>query len=48
MTNKSTNPLIQNNFALKKLEVGLAMPTAQRRGRGKVAREGDERSSAAR
>ena len=23
MTNKSTNPLIQNNFALKKLEVGL-------------------------
>ena len=24
MTNKSTNPLIQNNFVLKKLEVGLA------------------------
>ena len=23
VTNKSTNPLIQNNFALKKLEVGL-------------------------
>ena len=23
MTNKSTNPLIQNNFVLKKLEVGL-------------------------
>ena len=27
MTNKSANPLIQNNFALKKLEVGLT--TAQ-------------------
>jgi hypothetical protein len=24
VTNKSTNPLIQNNFVLKKLEVGLA------------------------
>jgi hypothetical protein len=23
VTNKSTNPLIQNNFVLKKLEVGL-------------------------
>ena len=29
MTNKSTNPLIQNNFALKKLEVGLGQALAE-------------------
>ena len=29
VTNKSTNPLIQNNFALKKLEVGLVRKGAE-------------------